>query len=131
VRIFENSWVTKLEVRDRADADNVVHTESGTVRARYLLIAGNALLGRLVPELARKLMAVGTYIAPPSAGRGTRARADHQQRGGRRHQLGARLFPPLGRPPPPVRWPRELFRRGSFRFGSRAARSHRARVPRR
>ena len=34
-----------------------------TVRARHLLIAGNALLGRLVPELARKLMAVGTYVA--------------------------------------------------------------------
>jgi gamma-glutamylputrescine oxidase len=33
------------------------------VRSRYLLLAGNALLGRLVPELARKLMAVGTYIA--------------------------------------------------------------------
>jgi gamma-glutamylputrescine oxidase len=28
-----------------------------------MLIAGNALLGRLVPELSSKLMAVGTYIA--------------------------------------------------------------------
>jgi gamma-glutamylputrescine oxidase len=63
VRIFENSWVTKLDVASRADADNLVHTEAGTVRARYLLIAGNALLGRLLPSLARKLMAVGTYIA--------------------------------------------------------------------
>jgi gamma-glutamylputrescine oxidase len=63
VRIFENSWVTKLEVASRADADNLVHTASGTVRARHLLIAGNALLGALVPALARKLMAVGTYIA--------------------------------------------------------------------
>jgi gamma-glutamylputrescine oxidase len=63
VRIFENSWVTKLDVAARADADNLVHTESGQVRAQHLLIAGNALLGALVPALARKLMAVGTYIA--------------------------------------------------------------------
>ena len=63
VKIFENSWVTKLELASAADADSLVHTASGTVRARHVLIAGNALLGRLVPELARKLMAVGTYIA--------------------------------------------------------------------
>jgi gamma-glutamylputrescine oxidase len=63
VKIFEGSWVTKLEIAARADADNVAHTESGSVRARHLLIAGNALLGPLVPSLARKLMAVGTYIA--------------------------------------------------------------------
>jgi len=63
VRIFENSWVTKLELATHAEADNLVHTGSGTVRARHLLIAGNALLGRLVPALARKLMSVGTYIA--------------------------------------------------------------------
>jgi gamma-glutamylputrescine oxidase len=63
VRIFENSWVTKLEVATSATADNLAHTSAGTVRASHLLIAGNALLGALVPELARKLMAVGTYIA--------------------------------------------------------------------
>jgi gamma-glutamylputrescine oxidase len=63
VRIFENSWVTRLEIAANANADSRAHTGGGTVRARHLLIAGNALLGRLVPELARKLMAVGTYIA--------------------------------------------------------------------
>jgi gamma-glutamylputrescine oxidase len=63
VNIFENSRVTKLQIATHANVDTLVHTESGTVRARHLLIAGNALLGRLVPELARKLMAVGTYIA--------------------------------------------------------------------
>jgi len=63
VRIFENSGVTKLDIAQNASSDHVAHTARGTVRARYLLIAGNALLGRLVPELARKLMAVGTYIA--------------------------------------------------------------------
>jgi gamma-glutamylputrescine oxidase len=75
VRIFENSWVTKLDVATSANADNVAHTETGTVRARHLLIAGNALLGALVPALARKLMAVGTYIAATEVLGEERARA--------------------------------------------------------
>ena len=74
-RIFENSWVTTLDLATHADADNLVHTASGTVRARHLLIAGNALLGRLVPELARKLMSVGTYIAATEVLGEERARA--------------------------------------------------------
>jgi gamma-glutamylputrescine oxidase len=63
VQIFENSRVSKLEFASGAGNDSLVHTESGLVRARYVLIAGNALLGALVPALSRKLMAVGTYIA--------------------------------------------------------------------
>jgi gamma-glutamylputrescine oxidase len=62
VAIFEDSWVTRLEIAQSASADNLVHTETGTVRAPHLLIAGGALLGKLVPELARKLMSIGTYI---------------------------------------------------------------------
>jgi gamma-glutamylputrescine oxidase len=75
VRIFENSWVTKLEIAATATADNVAHTSGGTVRAPHLLIAGNALLGALVPALARKLMAVGTYIAATEVLGEERARA--------------------------------------------------------
>ncbi|HTU68195.1 MAG TPA: FAD-binding oxidoreductase [Steroidobacteraceae bacterium] len=63
VRIFEHSPVTKLEIAKDANGEHVAHAANGSVRARHLLIAGNALLGNLVPELARKLMAVGTYIA--------------------------------------------------------------------
>jgi gamma-glutamylputrescine oxidase len=62
VNLFENSWVTKMDVARDASAENVVHTTQGSVRARHLLVAGGALLGRLVPELARKLIAIGTYI---------------------------------------------------------------------
>ncbi len=62
VAIHEDSWVTRLDVAQDANADNVVHTAEGRVRARHLLIAGGALLGKLVPELARKLMNIGTYI---------------------------------------------------------------------
>lgn len=63
VHIFENSWVTHLEVAQGVSADSLAHTAQGTIRARHLLIAGGALLGRLVPSLQRKLMDIGTYIA--------------------------------------------------------------------
>src|SRR4051812_36886190 len=63
VSLFENSWVTRLDVAQTAGADNLVHTSGGTIRARQLVIAGGALLGRLVPALASKLMDIGTYIA--------------------------------------------------------------------
>jgi gamma-glutamylputrescine oxidase len=62
VSLHEDSWVTRIDVAQHATADNVVHTEQGSVRAPHLLIAGGALLGRLVPQLARKLMNIGTYI---------------------------------------------------------------------
>jgi gamma-glutamylputrescine oxidase len=63
VRIFENSRVTRLDLAQHASADHLVHTAQGTVRTRHLLVAGGALLGRLVPSLARKLMDIGTYVA--------------------------------------------------------------------
>ena len=63
VRIFENSWVTRLDIAQHASADNLAHTVQGTLRARHLLVAGGALLGRLIPKLANKLMDIGTYIA--------------------------------------------------------------------
>jgi gamma-glutamylputrescine oxidase len=62
VAIHEDSWVTRLDIAQHAGAENLVHTEQGSVRAPHLLVAGGALLGRLVPALARKLMNIGTYI---------------------------------------------------------------------
>ena len=71
-RIFEGSRVLRIET----GAAPAAHTAAGTVRARYLVLAGNAYLGRLVPELAAKIMPVATYMiateplgrdsAPPS-----------------------------------------------------------------
>jgi gamma-glutamylputrescine oxidase len=75
VKMFEHSWVTKLDLASRADGDSRVYTATGVVRARHVLVAGNALLGRLVPELASKLMAVGTYIAATEVLGEERARA--------------------------------------------------------
>ncbi|HYG89614.1 MAG TPA: FAD-binding oxidoreductase [Azospirillum sp.] len=58
VRIFEGSRVLRI---DRGPAPEVV-TAQGRVRARFLVLAGNAYLGPLVPELAARVMPVGTYI---------------------------------------------------------------------
>jgi gamma-glutamylputrescine oxidase len=63
VSIFENSWVTRLDVAQDGHADHFAHTAQGTVRARHLLVAGGALLGRLIPGLQSRLIDIGTYIA--------------------------------------------------------------------
>ncbi|MGE3775060.1 MAG: NAD(P)/FAD-dependent oxidoreductase, partial [Gammaproteobacteria bacterium] len=58
VRIHEGSRALRL-VRGAAP---VVHTAQGQVHCRYVVLAGNAYLGPLVPELERRIMPVGTYI---------------------------------------------------------------------
>jgi gamma-glutamylputrescine oxidase len=63
VAIFEDSPATRIDVAQDASAGNVVHTAGGSVRAAHLVVAGGALLGRLVPALARKLIDIGTYVA--------------------------------------------------------------------
>jgi gamma-glutamylputrescine oxidase len=80
VSIHENSRVTKIDVAQGASADSVVHVSGGasapaTVRARHLVVAGGALLGRLVPALARKLISIGTYVAATEPLGEERARA--------------------------------------------------------
>jgi gamma-glutamylputrescine oxidase len=75
VAIHENSRVTHLDVAQNTSADHVVQTAEGVVRARHLLVAGGALLGRLVPELARKLIDIGTYIVATQPLGEERARA--------------------------------------------------------
>ncbi len=39
-----------------------IHTASGTVRCRHLVLSGNVYLDGLAPALASKIMSVGTYI---------------------------------------------------------------------
>ncbi len=58
VRIFEDSRVVAL---DTAGAP-VARTARGAVRARHLVLCGNAYLGDLVPRLRARVMPVGTYI---------------------------------------------------------------------
>ena len=59
VQIFENSEVTTIRRGDPVE----VGTGSGTVRARFLVAAGNAYLNGLLPELRARIMPVGTYVA--------------------------------------------------------------------
>lgn len=59
VRIHEQSPVQSLEPGARVR----LRTPQGELRARHVLLAGNVYLQGLVPELASRIMPVGTYIA--------------------------------------------------------------------
>ena len=56
--IHEQSPATRIERGERP----VVHTPNGQVRANFVVVAGNAYLGGLVPELAAKSMPCGTQV---------------------------------------------------------------------
>ncbi|RMS10632.1 hypothetical protein ALP71_05426, partial [Pseudomonas coronafaciens pv. garcae] len=56
--IYEQSAAIRIE----RGASPVVHTEQGKVRAKFIIVAGNAYLGNLVPELAAKSMPCGTQV---------------------------------------------------------------------
>lgn len=58
VRLYEDSRVTALDTGAKPWAA----TERGRVAARFLLLAGNAYLGNLVPKLAATIMPVATYM---------------------------------------------------------------------
>jgi gamma-glutamylputrescine oxidase len=56
--IYESSPVTAVET----EGDPTAHTTQGSVRAKAMVIAGNAYLGRTVPKLYDRIMPVGSYI---------------------------------------------------------------------
>jgi gamma-glutamylputrescine oxidase len=58
VRIFEQSKVTQLVRGDRP----VLHTAKGEVHCDFAVLAGNAYVRGIAPELDDKIMPVGTYI---------------------------------------------------------------------
>lgn len=58
VTIYERSLVTNIT----HDQPSVVSTASGTVRAKFVVLCGNAYLNTLVPSLRSRIMPVGTYI---------------------------------------------------------------------
>jgi gamma-glutamylputrescine oxidase len=71
VTIHEGTRVTGYRAAG-AGRPAVAVTAAGEVAARYLVFAGNAWLGRVVPALDRMIMPVGTYIvasAPLGAAR--------------------------------------------------------------
>lgn len=56
--IHEQSAVIRI---DRG-ANPVVHTANGQVKAKFVVVAGNAYLGNLLPELTAKSMPCGTQV---------------------------------------------------------------------
>ena len=58
VKIFERSRATKLNTGDRP----AIHTAKGVVRAKHMILAGNAYLRETEPYLYRRIMPVGSYI---------------------------------------------------------------------
>lgn len=58
-QIFEGSEATAIE----EGAKVTVRTADGSVTADFLVLAGNAYLGDLVPQIRSKVMPVGTYVA--------------------------------------------------------------------
>jgi len=58
-RIFEQTRVTEV---DHQSATPVVHTEGGSVTSRYVVLAGNAYLGKTVKQLYPKILPASTQI---------------------------------------------------------------------
>ncbi|HEY1996954.1 FAD-binding oxidoreductase [Paraburkholderia sp.] len=58
-QIFEESCVTRIRSEGNA---RVVETVRGHVKAQFVVLACNTWLGALAPEVARKIMPVGTYV---------------------------------------------------------------------
>ncbi len=71
VRICEASKVLRIEHGARP----VLHTADGRVRCEFAVLAGNALVKDVAPELDRKIMPVGTYIGATRPLGEARARA--------------------------------------------------------
>lgn len=59
-RVHEMSEAVRLE---RQGAGWCVHTSGGEIAARHVVMAGNADLGRIQPQLARAILPVATYVA--------------------------------------------------------------------
>lgn len=57
-RLFEDSSVVRIERGQRLR----LHTATGCVEAPYAMVAGNAYLGQLVPELAARAMPCGSQL---------------------------------------------------------------------
>lgn len=57
--ILEHSPATRVDRGERI----TVSTPNGTVTAKFAVLAGNAYLGELAPELSRKIMPISNYIA--------------------------------------------------------------------
>lgn len=58
VRIFEKSRVTGLDM----GANPIVKTARGRVKAKYVLVCGNAYLGSMLPKITDRMMPVSSQV---------------------------------------------------------------------
>lgn len=56
--VYENSPAVRIERGEQP----LIHTPTGNIRAKFVVVAGNAYLGDLIPELAAKSMPCGTQV---------------------------------------------------------------------
>ncbi len=56
--VYENSPAVRIERGEQP----LIHTPTSNVRAKFVVVAGNAYLGDLIPELAAKSMPCGTQV---------------------------------------------------------------------
>ncbi len=56
--VYEHSPAVRIERGEQP----LIHTPTGNVRAKFVVVAGNAYLGDLMPELAAKSMPCGTQV---------------------------------------------------------------------
>ncbi|MGO4569250.1 NAD(P)/FAD-dependent oxidoreductase [Rhizobium sp. 2YAF20] len=59
VRIFENSRALSIDLSGKLP---VVSTAGGRVESRYLLVCGNAYLGKLLPKITERMMPVSSQV---------------------------------------------------------------------
>ncbi|MBD9385892.1 FAD-binding oxidoreductase [Agrobacterium sp. AGB01] len=57
-RIYENSRVTAVEF----GTNPIVRTATGKVTAKYVLVCGNAYLGKLLPQIGDRMMPVSSQV---------------------------------------------------------------------
>ena len=57
-KIFENSRVIHVDT----GANPVVRTKKGSVKAKYVLVCGNAYIGDLLPEIGGRMMPVSSQV---------------------------------------------------------------------
>jgi gamma-glutamylputrescine oxidase len=74
VKIFEHSQVLKY-VAGAPTGEVVVHTATGRVNCKHLVLCGNAYVDGLAPALSRRILGVGTYIIATEPLAPARARA--------------------------------------------------------
>jgi gamma-glutamylputrescine oxidase len=71
VRIFEGSRVLRIETGNRPLAE----TATASIRSNFLILAGNAHLGKLAPQISSRIMPVATYMIGTEAMEPERAAA--------------------------------------------------------